>query len=473
METGKDNQVEGNIFISYSHKDVEIVKRIAEIIKDSCNQNIWYDDSLRGGDNYFGAIADQIMLSNFFVFIVSDNSVTSNWCLRELEYAVSKEKIIVPIWLDDISIPPRVELSIQNTHYIYYHQISQEEFFVEIRKVFSGDNVGEEGNPDLYVGMLMFAAKLGSTEAQRQLAICYSVGLDGFQMDEAKAVELFAAAAERGDDFSQYELGTYYMEGKVVPKNEKTAVDLFTKSAEQGYHRAQYELGICYLNGKGVTKNEAKAINWLTMAGKQGHPQAQKNLGICYLEGRGVPKDESKAVDWLTKAAESEEEVWVPELDQYYRRKVTLISAKLDKYTIVKSSVRGKVEEIYCQNGQKIQAGDILIKAKGLNTTTEDIHSSISEIEIVAPVSGVIEFVAAYRHRIITARTPLIVISNLNEPTDMDQSKVADDDTITLKAASCSGEERSLDDNPFKEIFAIFKKGEQSAPKYHKKDETV
>lgn len=71
--------MENSIFISYSHKDAETVNTIAQIIKKVTNMEVWYDSSLRGGENYFSVIANQIIKSTFFVFIVSDNSIMSDW----------------------------------------------------------------------------------------------------------------------------------------------------------------------------------------------------------------------------------------------------------------------------------------------------------------------------------------------------------------------------------------------------------
>lgn len=85
--------VEDKIFISYSHSDYEVVSFIANKIQQVCDgREIWYDGKLRGGEHYFSTIATQIMDCNFFVFMVSKDSVTSDWCLRELEFAASEKK---------------------------------------------------------------------------------------------------------------------------------------------------------------------------------------------------------------------------------------------------------------------------------------------------------------------------------------------------------------------------------------------
>ncbi len=129
--------MEDKIFISYSHSDYEVVSFIANKIQQVCDgREIWYDGKLRGGEHYFSTIATQIMDCNFFVFMVSKDSVTSDWCLRELEFAASEKKNIVAIWLQDITIPPRVKLTIQNTNYIKYNKKSEDEFRNELYRCF-------------------------------------------------------------------------------------------------------------------------------------------------------------------------------------------------------------------------------------------------------------------------------------------------------------------------------------------------
>ena len=116
------------VFISYSHKDINSVTEIADTIKEILGIEVWYDNNLRGGDNYFSEIAEQILQKDYFIFVVSQNSVGSNWCVKELEFAMSENKKIIAIWLEDFSPPPRIRLVISNTHYIMRNHMSLDEF---------------------------------------------------------------------------------------------------------------------------------------------------------------------------------------------------------------------------------------------------------------------------------------------------------------------------------------------------------
>lgn len=137
-----DMSMNNQIFISYSHNDRETVDRIVEIIRQTSGREVWYDPELAGGDQYFKYIANKIQGCTDFAFIVSEGSITSSWCLKEIAYAMNQHKRIIPIWLrSDVQIPAEIEMVIQDTQYIYY--ADTDAFKEEIRKTF-GDAQSKE-----------------------------------------------------------------------------------------------------------------------------------------------------------------------------------------------------------------------------------------------------------------------------------------------------------------------------------------
>ena len=131
---------------------------------------------------------------------------------------------------------------------------------------------------------------------------CVSV----FGTTPQEAVEL-KKKAEKGDVFSQYLLGCYYVTDiKIdgVDRDPEEAVKWFRKAAEQGYAPAQSILGACYQRGDGVMKDPVKAVKWYKKSAEQGNAEAQYNLGLCYYNGEGVVKDPVEGIKWLRKSAE-------------------------------------------------------------------------------------------------------------------------------------------------------------------------
>ena len=119
----------------------------------------------------------------------------------------------------------------------------------------------------------------------------------------AAAVQRFRRAAERGDTEAQITLGSLYMEGEGVPKDEAEAVRWYRMAAEQGNATAQFFLGVMYVNGDGVPQDATEAVRWYPMAAEQGNANAQFNLGSMYEHGSGVGRDFIRAHKWYNLAA--------------------------------------------------------------------------------------------------------------------------------------------------------------------------
>ena len=118
------------------------------------------------------------------------------------------------------------------------------------------------------------------------------------------AFQYYLKAIEKGNMYSQYNLGLLFQYGLGVAKDLDEAVKMYKKSAEQGYADAQCNLGYCYENGNGVSQNDAQAYYWYKKAAEQGLDRAQYNLGQCYRVTRGVSKDITEAIKWYLKAAD-------------------------------------------------------------------------------------------------------------------------------------------------------------------------
>ncbi|MBR6035528.1 MAG: TonB family protein [Bacteroidaceae bacterium] len=98
-----------------------------------------------------------------------------------------------------------------------------------------------------------------------------------------------AAEAEKN-----YQKGNELLEAKKYDK----AFAAYEKAATDGHAGAQYNLGTFYIEGKVVPQDYDKAVEWFEKAAKQGLKDAQYNLAAMYHQGAGVPKDEEKAEYW-------------------------------------------------------------------------------------------------------------------------------------------------------------------------------
>lgn len=355
--------MDNSIFISYSHKDSETVNKISKIIEQASNMRVWIDRNLRGGENYFSVIANQIMECDYFVFIVSDNSISSDWCLRELEFAASERKIIIAVWLDNISISPRVKLVIQNTQYVNYYSNSDESFFEAIGKAFmSGENLSkidaldglnsDESWTETYFlrhEEIKKIEKLLSDEKRGKYSVCfqpensyllglaYELGIKG-QIDFKKAEfyykissykgnydgkYLYAAirqknnccdnsttclkemldAAEHQSVYALTYLGDDYYYGRNgCEKNINKAYEFWKKAAAAGGVVAMYYMAFGHRKGECVEKDAALANMYALMATEYGFPRAYRILAFMYENGDFYEKDYEKAIEMYEEA---------------------------------------------------------------------------------------------------------------------------------------------------------------------------
>lgn len=93
------------IFISYSRKDIDFVRRLATDLENA-GYEVWWDVSdLRGGDDWVRVIPEAIEKSNAFIVVLSPDSFTSEWVRKEYTQALSLRKRIIPIMLRRTAVP--------------------------------------------------------------------------------------------------------------------------------------------------------------------------------------------------------------------------------------------------------------------------------------------------------------------------------------------------------------------------------
>jgi len=163
-------------------------------------------------------------------------------------------------------------------------------------------------------GIIWFrkAAEQGLPRAQAMAAGDYeSSG------DYAKALDLYRKAAESGNDFAQYRLGTIYTYGPYTPWNKIAPTDLtlgvkwLRRAVESDNPDAEEALGSLYEQGRGVIQDFKESVRLYRMAAEQGHSDAQYELGMMYLSGKGVAENPILAHMWFNIAAAQTDRVRV------------------------------------------------------------------------------------------------------------------------------------------------------------------
>lgn len=107
------------MFISYSRVDraltAELVTRLRRI--NGAN-NVWFDESLHGGDLWWQTILIQIAKCDVFIYLISRDSIESEHCLAELNEARRLRKPVLPVLVrartpipPDLSVIQYVDMS--------------------------------------------------------------------------------------------------------------------------------------------------------------------------------------------------------------------------------------------------------------------------------------------------------------------------------------------------------------------------
>ena len=85
--------------------------------------------------------------------------------------------------------------------------------------------------------------------------------------------------------------------------NIRESFEMAKRSVEQGCPRGYYALGSRYMYGVGVEKDEVKGAALYKKGAELGSPECQVRYAGCLREGEGVPQDYNGFVEWAAKAA--------------------------------------------------------------------------------------------------------------------------------------------------------------------------
>lgn len=119
--------MEHKIFISYSRKDSDKVKMVTQIL-DKYSIPYWIDkEGIYSGNNFKEVIVDAIDHSQILMFFSSENSNKSRYVTAEVEYAISCNKTILPVMLDDTQFAKRIRLDISNIDQIDFVGLMNDE----------------------------------------------------------------------------------------------------------------------------------------------------------------------------------------------------------------------------------------------------------------------------------------------------------------------------------------------------------
>lgn len=122
------NAYQGNnpyVFVSYAHKDNEKVLDLIKLLKRKMCR-IWYDEGLTPGGSWNDDLANYISKCECVIIIITNNSIQSQYVKSELNYAISLNKKIYPVFLENVELSAGLAMMLGTTQYIHINDLESE-----------------------------------------------------------------------------------------------------------------------------------------------------------------------------------------------------------------------------------------------------------------------------------------------------------------------------------------------------------
>lgn len=126
------NQTDGPyIFINYAHKDVEQVMPIIQLLQEK-GFRVWFDQGLEFEMNWSEIIINNLNKCCCVLSFLSQNFQNSPNCTDELNFAINKRKLILPVYLEEILMAPGLLLQLSRHPSLSLHRLESNEQFVAL-----------------------------------------------------------------------------------------------------------------------------------------------------------------------------------------------------------------------------------------------------------------------------------------------------------------------------------------------------
>ena len=117
------------VFVSYAHKDTDKVMGVLTEL-DRRGYRIWYDDGIVPGSEWPENIAEHLTNSAMVLAFISQNSIDSPNCRREVTFALSKRKPFLSVVLEKTEMSPGMELQLSAQQSVIRNNYEDEASFI-------------------------------------------------------------------------------------------------------------------------------------------------------------------------------------------------------------------------------------------------------------------------------------------------------------------------------------------------------
>ena len=138
ISSSSRDRVDHDVFISYSRRDSEFARRLLTALKGE-NRDAWVDwQAIEAAEDFWKAIEIGIEAANTFVFILSPDSVASEYCRKEIDHAVTHNKRLIPVVCRDVDATV-VHTALRPLNWIFFPEANDDAAFAQLVRAIDTD----------------------------------------------------------------------------------------------------------------------------------------------------------------------------------------------------------------------------------------------------------------------------------------------------------------------------------------------
>ena len=132
-----------DVFISYSRENQQEVIKLVEYLREQ-GVAVWMDESdIHGATMWTKEIVEAIRASSVFILAISRHSTGSKNVVKELALASEREKIILPIYLEQCDIPETMEYQLAGIQNIALYTLDKGKAYEFVHQTIRRLGVGQ------------------------------------------------------------------------------------------------------------------------------------------------------------------------------------------------------------------------------------------------------------------------------------------------------------------------------------------
>ena len=115
------------VFVSYAHSDKQIAESVIIGLKQKMCR-VFYDDGLTPGEPWNDELAEKVIKCECLVVLLTNNSASSKYVRTELNFAIAKDKTIIPVMFGKTKLPPGIEMMLSPYQFIIVDPIKEKNY---------------------------------------------------------------------------------------------------------------------------------------------------------------------------------------------------------------------------------------------------------------------------------------------------------------------------------------------------------